>query len=170
MFPLGDLRRVGPGAESHGPGLIRAQRGSHSSPVEITLSISTARDTCADLLWTLLCRGSLLSLWSWLCEMWGLQSVRPQCESWLHHLPDVWATLSPCACVCVSRSVVSFCDLMDCSPPGYSVHGILQARTLEWVVMPSSRGSSWPRDRTWVFCIAGGFFTVWVTREAPLRP
>ena len=41
------------------------------------------------------------------------------------------------------------------SPPGSSVHGILQARILEWVAMPSSRGSSWPRDRTWVSCTAG---------------
>ena len=39
-----------------------------------------------------------------------------------------------------------FCDPMDCSPPGSSVHGILQARILEWVAMPSSRRSSWPRD------------------------
>ena len=51
------------------------------------------------------------------------------------------------------------CDPMDCSPPSSSVHGILQARTLEWVVMPSSRGSSQPRDQTRVFCIAGRFFT-----------
>ena len=40
---------------------------------------------------------------------------------------------------------------MDCSPPGSSVHGILQARILEWVAIPFSRGSSWPRDRTQVF-------------------
>ena len=40
------------------------------------------------------------------------------------------------------------CDPMDCSPPGSSIHGILQARILEWVAMPSSRGSSWPRDQT----------------------
>ena len=44
--------------------------------------------------------------------------------------------------------------------------GILQAKILEWVAMPSSRGSSWSRDRTKVSCIAGGFFTVWATREA----
>ena len=43
-----------------------------------------------------------------------------------------------------------FCSLVDCSPPGLSVRGVLQARTLEWVAMPSSRGSSRPRDRTWV--------------------
>ena len=47
---------------------------------------------------------------------------------------------------------------MDCSPPGYSIHRILQARILEWVVIPSSSGSSWPRDWTWVSCIAGRFF------------
>ena len=44
--------------------------------------------------------------------------------------------------------------------------GILQARVLEWVAMPSSRGSSQPRDQTQDFHIAGGFFTVWATREA----
>ena len=42
------------------------------------------------------------------------------------------------------------CDPMDCSLPDFSVHGILQARILEWVAMPSFRESSWPRDRTWV--------------------
>ena len=47
---------------------------------------------------------------------------------------------------------------MDCSPPGSSVHGILQARILEWVAMPSSRGSSWPRDWTQVSCTTGEFF------------
>ena len=50
--------------------------------------------------------------------------------------------------------------------PGSSVHGILQARTLEWVAFPFSRGSSQPRDQTQVFHIAGGFFTSWVTRGA----
>ena len=48
----------------------------------------------------------------------------------------------------------SFCDSMNCSPPGSSVHGILQARILEWVAMPFSRGSSRPRDQTRVFCTA----------------
>ena len=55
---------------------------------------------------------------------------------------------------------------MDCSPPGSSVHGILQARILEWVAMPSSRGSSWPRGQIPFSCIVGRFFTVWATREA----
>ena len=48
---------------------------------------------------------------------------------------------------------------MDWSPTGPSVHGILQARTLEWVTIPFSRGYSWPKDRTWVSCMADGFFT-----------
>ena len=61
------------------------------------------------------------------------------------------------------------CEPMDCSPPGSSVHGILQARILEWVAMPFSRESSQPRDRTHiscVSCIAGGLFTHWTTWEA----
>ena len=57
---------------------------------------------------------------------------------------------------------------MDCSLPGSSIHRIFQARILEWVAISSSRGSSWPRDRTWVSCIAGRLFTVWATREATL--
>ena len=54
---------------------------------------------------------------------------------------------------------------MDCSPPGSSP-GILQARILEWDAIPFSRRSSQSRDRTWVSCIAGRFFTIWATREA----
>ena len=48
------------------------------------------------------------------------------------------------------QSCPTICNPMDCSPPGSSVHGILQARILKWVAMPSSRGSSQPRDRTCV--------------------
>ena len=58
---------------------------------------------------------------------------------------------------------------MDCSPLGSFVHGIFQARILEWVAMPSSRGSSQPRDQTQVSCIAGRFLTVWATREVPWK-
>ena len=71
-----------------------------------------------------------------------------------------------CVCVCeVTQSCPILCDPKDCSPPGTPVHGILQAR-MEWVALPFSRGFSWPRDRTWVSCIAGRFFTLWATREA----
>ena len=57
---------------------------------------------------------------------------------------------------------------MDFSSPASSVQGVLQARTLDWVAIPFSRRSSWPRDQTQVSRIAGRFFTVWATREAPL--
>ena len=67
--------------------------------------------------------------------------------------------------VLVTQSCPALCDPMDCSPPGSSVHGILQARILEWVAIPFSRGSSQPRNRTQVSCIAGRFFTIWATRE-----
>ena len=65
--------------------------------------------------------------------------------------------------VLVLQSGLTLCDPMDYSPPGSSVHGIFQARILEWIAIPFSRGSSWPRDRNWVSCIAGGFFTLWAT-------
>ena len=52
-----------------------------------------------------------------------------------------------------------FCDPMNYSSPGSSVHGICQAGILEWVAASFSQGPSWPRDGTWVFCTAGGFFT-----------
>ena len=61
---------------------------------------------------------------------------------------------------------------MDCKLPGSSVHGDFQARTLEWVAISSSKGSSWPRDQTcltYISCIEGGFFTVWAIREAFLN-
>ena len=70
------------------------------------------------------------------------------------------------SCVLVSQACPTLCDPMDCSPPGSSVHGILQARILEWVAIPFSRGSSWPRDQIQASCTAGRFFTIWASREA----
>ena len=55
---------------------------------------------------------------------------------------------------------------MDCSLPDLSANGILQV-ILEWVAIPFSRGFPQPRDRTQVSCIAGKFFAIWATREAP---
>ena len=63
---------------------------------------------------------------------------------------------------------LTLCDPVDCSPPGSSIHGILQARILEWVAISFSRGSSRPRDQTWVSHILGRRFTILVTREVPL--
>ena len=65
-----------------------------------------------------------------------------------------------------SLSCVWLYNPMDCSPPGSSVHGILQATILEWVAFPFSRGSSQPRNGTQVSRIEGIFFTSWATREA----
>ena len=69
--------------------------------------------------------------------------------------------------VLVTQTYPTLWNSMDCCPLGSSVHGILQARILEWLAISSSRGSSWPRDWTWVSYIAGRFFTIWATREAP---
>ena len=106
--------------------------------------------------------------------------VPPVLNSWLiirgrsQHSPDRKVTsltlkrkiLKPkksCVCVCSVTSVMSdLCDCMDCSPPGCSVHGILQARILEWVSMPSSRASSQPKYQTCISlkspALAGEFF------------
>ena len=65
-----------------------------------------------------------------------------------------------------SLSCFQLCDPMDCSLPRSSVHGIFQARVLEWVAISFTRGSSWPRDRTRVSCTVGRRCTIWATREA----
>ena len=69
----------------------------------------------------------------------------------------------------VAQSCPTLCDPVECSPPGSSVHGTLQARILEWVAISFSRGSSQPRDRTQVSRIAGRCFNLWATREAPVN-
>ena len=77
-------------------------------------------------------------------------------------------------CVLHDKSLqlyLTLCDPMNCSPSGFSVHEILQARTLEWLAMPSSRRSSQPRDQTLGLlqspALAGGFITTRATGEAP---
>ena len=72
-----------------------------------------------------------------------------------------------------AQSGLTLCDPVDCSPPGSSVHGILQARILEWVAISSSKGSSWTRDHLGLNlhhlrlpALAGGFFTPRATWEA----
>ena len=62
--------------------------------------------------------------------------------------------------VLVTQLCLTLCDPMDCSPSSSSVHRILQARKLEWGVIPFSRASSRPKDQTGVFCNAGEFFTM----------
>ena len=70
-----------------------------------------------------------------------------------------------CVCVLVTWSCPTLCDPMYSSPPGSSVHGISQARILEWVASSFLRGSSQPRDQTQVSHIDGGFFTIRGPRE-----
>ena len=69
--------------------------------------------------------------------------------------------------VLVTQSCWTLYDPMDCSPLVFSVHGILQAKILEWVAISFSRGSFQLRDQTNVSCIAGRFFTIWATRKTP---
>ena len=92
---------------------------------------------------------------------------------WLYNQLDVAAPPRPqprgseelqCGCIqlsvyqaLVAQSSPILCDPMDCSPPGFSVHGISQARILKWVAIPFFRGSSWPRAWTRVSCIAVRF-------------
>ena len=68
--------------------------------------------------------------------------------------------------VLVAQLCPTLCDPMDCSLLASSVHGILQARILERIAIPFSRGSSQSRDRTQVSLIAGTFFTIWAAQEA----
>ena len=79
-------------------------------------------------------------------------SLAPQLSEWVSAVAQLCPTL---------------CDPMDYSLPGSSLHGILQARILEWVAISFSRGSSWPRDWTRVFRIAGRRFNLWATRKPP---
>ena len=75
-----------------------------------------------------------------------------------------------CVCAKSLQSCLTLCDPMDCSPPGSPVHGILQARILEWVAMPSSRGSSPPRDETcisYVSCIGRQVLYHWCHLGSP---
>ena len=70
-------------------------------------------------------------------------------------------------CCSVTQSCLTLWNPMDCSPPGSSVHGISQARTLEWVTVFFSRGSLQPRDGTPFSCIGRWVLYDWATREAP---
>ena len=110
-------------------------------------------------------------MWSdWLdfCDC-GLHSVGPLMEkdkrlmeaSWWERLTEGESE--------VGQSCLTVCDPVHCSPPGSSIHGVLQARILEWVAVSFSRGSSQPRNRTYVYCIAGRHFNLWAIREAWLR-
>ena len=107
--------------------------------------------------------------------LWSLPFISQMCMV-PPCMPDIGAcrTRYVCVCVCVCRHAKLLqscltCDPRHCSPPSSSVHGSLQARILEWVAMPISRGSSPPRDWThvsYVSCIGRQFFTTSATWEA----
>ena len=82
----------------------------------------------------------------------------PSCCAHSHWLSQACyscpALLCMCWCAQSLQSCLSLCNPMDCSPPGSSVYGILQARILEWVAISSSGGSSWPKDWTRVSCVS----------------
>ena len=109
-----------------------------------------------------LCHLHIWTLWLWFHEPTKMRRRQPLCSQTSELL---WLCLPLPVLVCMHYS-------LDCSSPGSSVHGILQARILEWVTIPFSRGSSQPR--TWtqvsVFCIAGRFFTHLAIREASCQP
>ena len=85
----------------------------------------------------------------------------------------VWPWILPpdpfWAMLCCAQLCLTLCDPMDCSLPGSSFHGIFQARILEWIAISFSRGSSQPRDQTWVSsfsCIGRQVLYHWATCEA----
>ena len=121
---------------------------------KVGVVLSTVRQSCALLL----------------CPRWDtsqpfvrhVQALYTACLSSLRGKNILYIRLT----VCVSHSVLSdSLRLHDCSLPDSSVHGLLQARILEWVAIPFSRGSFQPRDRIWVSCTAGIYFTIWASRE-----
>ena len=94
---------------------------------------------------------------------WTIAAPSTQSKLWRHPRLYTWWVL--CFPVWVAQSCPALCNPMDCGPPGSSVHGILQASIVKWGAVPFSRRSSQPRDWTQVSCIAGGFSTMWATRE-----
>ena len=92
---------------------------------------------------------------------WWILALNSQCQRTFRGV--VYGKMS--LTVLVTQSYLTLCDPMDCSLPGSFVYGTLQTRILEWLALPLSRRSSQLRDWTWVSRIAGGFFTVWATKE-----
>ena len=99
---------------------------------------------------------SSLNIWKFTVHV----LLKPGLENFEHYLTSVWKKESE-----VAQSCPTLCDPMDCSLPGSSLHGILQARVLEWVAISFSSGSSQPRDWTRVSRIPGRRFNLWATRS-----
>ena len=117
-----------------------------------------------------ICRCSFLelkTLWTWANEGERGMKDTPRCLLCKHQKKKFTRKCTTqIAEGLVAQSRLTLYNPMDYSPPGSSVQGIFQARILEWVAIPFSRGSSWRRNRIQVFRIAGRVFTVWATRKA----
>ena len=90
-------------------------------------------------------------------------------QSLISNLISIICFILLCCYCLIDKKCPYFCDPMDYSLPGSSIHGISQARILEWVAISFSRGSSWPRDWTQVSCIASRLLTIWANREPHLK-
>ena len=123
---------------------------------------------------------------STLASNWSVVCAYGQHELDLSHPTGFWYLLNSaktwprilsvalgCMCANLFQPCLTLGDPMGCSPPGFSVHGSLQVRIVEWVAFPASRGSSWPRD--WAQCLlcplnwlGGGFFTTSASWKTPV--
>ena len=112
------------------------------------------------LIWKDTCTPMFISALFIIAKVWK----QPKCPSTDKCINKIYVYV--CERVLVTQSCPTLCNPVDCTPPGSSVHAILQARILEWVAISSSRRSSQPRDWTHVFCTAGRFFTT----ELPRKP
>ena len=102
------------------------------------------------------------SLWLLCLGRW--QGQKQEDKSGMHfHLPLIGRLEHECM---HAQLCLTLCDPMDYSLPGYSVHGIIQARILEWVTISFSRRSSWPRDQTCISCIGSWILNHWAIWEA----
>ena len=132
--------------------------------------------------WFLLTGGQGVTFWGWLplsgfcLPSSGHWWVRlPALLNWIstgHSLPLSCGFCLLCVCS-VAQLCLTICNPMDCSPPGSSVHGIFPARMLEWIAISCSRGSSWPRDWTHIFCgscIGRQILYHWATWETTRSP
>ena len=135
------------------------------------LSLSTLRGECEQSAHFISCEsphevGSLVASTQTPSMTQGQRKLGwPVIQIWPSKLPGPETFHAKKGKVLVAQSCSTLWDPMDCSPPGFSVHEILQARILDWVGIPVPR-FSWPRDWTWVSCIAGRLFTTWATKEA----
>ena len=140
-----------------------------------TVSWSLIIDRKSSALFTSAIQNSQHPLCSWYiffffcCAMWligilvswtGIEPVPPAVDVWR---PNYW-----CENAQSLSHVWLFCNPMDCSPSDSSVHGILQARILEWVIISSSGGSSWPGEQNCVSWIGRWILYHWVPREAQI--